>query len=404
MSTLTIKTTKVYESVLRAWNSGKKGILLEGGTYSSKTYSALQALIAIASDSNMPQTLDIDVVSESIPHLKGGCIKDFFNILDETLSNNPQYNQTDRVYRGKGWKGVLTFLSADNEKALGMRRDILFINEGDTLYWEVAKELISRTNIFTIIDWNPRSEFWAHEYYRNDPKWGYDHSTYLDALEVIPKGKQEDIEDLGGKDPNYHNIYELGLLGKVEGVVFPYFDQVDELPNGQPLYGLDYGFASDPTVLVRSIVIGDSLYSQEMFYDASALTNDDIARKMTLCNISGLIHADPTEPKSAEELRRLGFNVVAIDKAYANTAFGIKQVNAYHQYWTKDSLGCIKEQRNCHYIKRREPNTGRVYLSDDISHQWSHGMKARMYSIATYKGESQGYRTTTPRRRVLARR
>ncbi len=401
---ITIKTTKVYEAILQAWNDGKKGILLEGGTYSSKTYSALQALIAIASDKNMPKTLDIDIVSESIPHLKGGCIKDFFNILDETLPNNPQYNQTDRVYRGKGWKGVLTFLSADNEKALGMRRDILFINEGDTLYWEVAKELISRTNIFTIIDWNPRSEFWAHEYYKDDPKWDYDHSTYLDALDVIPQGKKDDIVDLGGKDPNYHNIYELGLLGKIAGVVFPYFDQVDELPTGQPLYGLDYGFASDPTVLVKSIVIGDSLYSQEMFYDDSALTNDDIARKMTLCNISGLIHADPTEPKSAEELRRLGFNVVAIDKAYANTSFGIKQVNAYHQYWTKGSLGCIKEQRNCHYIKRREPNTGRVYLSDDISHQWSHGMKARMYSVATYKGESQGYRTTTPRRRVLARR
>ena len=316
----------------------------------------------------------------------------------------------------------ICFLSADNEKALGMRRLILFINEGDTISWEVARELISRTNMFVIVDWNPRSDFWAQEYFKEanviengvvvkeglwDSKWAYDHSTYLDALDVIPQGKKDDIVDLGSKDPNYHNVYELGLLGKIEGLVFPHFEQVSELPDGQPLYGLDYGFASDPTVLVKSIIIGDSLYSREMFYDDSALTNDDIARKMTLCNVSSssLIHADPTEPKSAEELRRLGFNVVAIDKAYANTSFGIKQVNAYHQYWTKDSLGCIKEQRNCHYIKRREPNTGRVYLSDDISHQWSHGMKARMYSVATYKGESQGYRTVAPRRRrVLARR
>ena len=85
---LVIKTTKVYESILKAWNDGKRGIFLEGGTYSSKTYSALQALIAIASDTKMPQTLDIDVVSESIPHLKGGCIKDFFNILGETTAGN----------------------------------------------------------------------------------------------------------------------------------------------------------------------------------------------------------------------------------------------------------------------------------------------------------------------------
>jgi len=396
-------TTKVYDAILDAFNTGKKGILLEGGTYSSKTYSTLQASMAISQES--PKPIDIDIVSESIPHLKGGCIKDFFNILGEVPVNNPRYNQTDRIYRGLG-KGVITFLSADNEKALGMRRDILFINEGDTLDWEVAKELISRTNIFIIVDWNPRSEFWAHEYYKDDPKWAYDHSTYLDALDVIPQGKRDDIVDLGEKDPNYHNIYELGLMGKVEGVVFPYFDQVDELPQGKPYYGLDYGFAHDPTVLVKSVIIGDSLYSHQLFYDDRALTNDDIAREMTRCKVGyDIVWADPTEPKSAEELRRLGFNVQAIDKAYANTAFGIKQVNAYHQFWTKESLECIKEQRNCHYIKRKEPGSGRAYWSDDISHQWSHGMKARMYSIATYKGEAQGYRTNTPhRRRVLVRR
>ncbi len=403
-ATKTVQTTKVYNAILKAFGDGKRGILLEGGTYSGKTYSALMALMTIAQEVLEP--VDINIVSETIPHLKGGCIRDFFMIMGERGDLNPHFNKTDRIYRKPSWKGVITFLSADNEKALGMRRDILFINEGDTLYWETARELISRTNVFTIIDWNPRSEFWAHEYYKDDPKWAYDHSTYLDALDVLPLDKREEIEDLGRKDPNYHNIYELGILGKIEGLVFPYFDQVDELPAGRAFYGLDYGFAQDPTVLVKNVVVGDSLYSHQVFYDDSALTNDDIARKLREFKIPGdvLIQADPTEPKSAEELRRLGFNVQAIDKAYANTAFGIKQVNAYHQYWTKDSLECIKEQRNCRYIKRREPNTGRVYLSDDITHQWSHGMKAKMYAVATYAGEPIGYRTTTPTRVSVPRR
>ena len=413
-----VKTTKVYNSILRAFGEGKRGILLEGGTYSSKTWGALEALITIAQES--PKDITINIVSETMPHLKGGCILDFFRIMGEQSGHNPYYNMSDHIYRRPGWKGVITFLSCDNEKALGMRRDILFINEGDTLYWETARELISRTHVFTIIDWNPRSEFWAHEYYlqvegglsvegnidyRIDPKWVYDHSTYLDALDVLPLDKREEIEDLGKKDPNYHNIYELGILGKIEGLVFPYFDQVDELPIGGAFYGLDYGYAADPTVLVKNVIIGDSVYSQQMFYDDRELTNDDIARKMRELRIPSdvLVQADPTEPKSAEELRRLGFNVQAIDKAYANTAFGIKQVNAYHQYWTKDSLECIKEQRNCRYIKRREAGTGRVYLSDDITHQWSHGMKARMYSVATYSGAPIGYRTTTPQRKLVRR-
>ena len=411
-----VVTTKVYYSILRAFGDGKRGIFLEGGTYSGKTYSALIALMTIAQKADKP--IDINVVSETIPHLKGGCIRDFFMILGERPDVNSCYNKTDRIYRRPKWAGVFTFLSADNEKALGMRRDILFINEGDTLYWDTARELISRTNVFTIVDLNPRSEFWAHEYYKEsdiiengvviqegkwDSNWAYDHSTYLDALDVLPPDKAEEIRDLGRKDPNYQNIYELGILGKIEGLVFPNFEQIDELPEGEAFYGLDYGFAQDPTVLVKCVVIGDSLYSQQMFYDNSALTNDDIARRMRELRIPGdvLIQADPTEPKSAEELRRLGFNVQAIDKAYANTAFGIKQVNAYNQYWTKDSLECIKEQRNCRYIKKREPGSGRVYLSDDITHQWSHGMKARMYAVATYRGEPIGYRTFTPRRRTV---
>jgi len=374
-----IRTTKVYESILQAWDDGKKGILLEGGTYSSKTYSALEALIIIASKA--PRHLDIDILSESIPHLKGGCIKDFFNILQELPESNPYYNQTDRIYRRRGWDGVFTFLSADNEKALGMRRDILFINEGDTISWDTARELISRTNVFTIIDWNPRSEFWAHEYYLNDPKWAYDHSTYLDALNVIPVGKRDDIEDLGLKDPNYYNIYQMGLMGKVEGLVYPHFEQVDELPLGAYLYGLDYGFAQDPTVLVKNVIEGDKLYSREMFYDSSGLTNDMIARQMTLCGVKlEPVYPDPDEPKSAEELRKMGFNVIEAVKGKGSVAFGIQRVNQFYQYWTKDSLNCIKEQRNYRYIK--DKTTGEY--SDRTTHQWSHGMDARRYAVASY--------------------
>jgi len=382
-----LRTTKVYQSILQAMHDGKRGILLEGGTYSSKTYSALQALMVIAEQA--PKPIDINIVSETIPHLKGGCIRDWFKILDETLDNNPCYNKSDHIYYRPEWRGAVTFLSADNEKALGMRRDILFINEADALYWEIARELITRTEVFVILDWNPRAQFWAHEYYKDDPKWAYDHSTYLDALDVIPKDKRLEIEELGKKDPNWWNIYGLGLLGKIEGLVFPNFKQVKELPRGDYFYGLDYGFSSDPTVLVKNVIIGDNLYSQQMFYNDTPMTNDDIAREMTLCGVGrDPVYPDPNEPKSAEELRRKGFNIGETEKGPGSVKFGIKRVNSYWQHWTEDSLQCIKEQKNHSYIKKREPNTGQVYLSDDTTHTWSHGMDARRYAVASHRGSS----------------
>jgi len=403
-NTIGLETTKVYDAIWQAWDAGKKGILLEGGTYSSKTFSALQFLFSLAKITDY--NIDINIVSESVPHLKGGCIRDWFKIIGENAENNPRYNQTDHIYKHPGWKSTVTFLSADNEKALGMRREVLFINEGDTLSWETARELISRTNIFTIIDWNPRSEFWAHEYYKNDLEWDYDHSTYLDAINVIPPGKREDIESLGSKDPNYNNIYVLGLLGKVEGLVHPYFGQVDELPSGDYFYGLDFGYGDynpdpalqmggDPTVLVKNVIIGGNLYSQEMFYRRDPMTNDDIAREMELLHVShnDPIYPDPNEPKSAEEIRRKGFNIRDTEKGPGSVAYGIKRVNQFHQNWTKGSLNCIKEQRNFSYIKRKEPVSGRVYLSDDTTHQWAHGMDARRYGVASHK---LGSNTLTP--------
>jgi len=393
---INIRATGVYEAILEAWNDGKRGILLEGGTYSSKTYSTLEALIVIARGA--PRAIDINVMSETLPHLKGGCIRDFFRILDERSETNPYYNKTDHIYRRPGWQGTVSFLSADNEKALGMRRDILFINEGDTITWEVARELITRTEIFVIVDWNPRSEFWAHEYYKNDPRWEYNHSTYLDALDVLPPDKREEIESMKDKDPNWWNIYGLGLTGKIEGLVYPSFEQVDELPLGAYFYGLDYGFTSDPTVLVKNVIEGDKLYSKQMFYDRTGLTNDQIARRMVLCGVvREPVFPDPDEPKSAEELRRLGINAQEAVKGKGSVAFGIQRVNQFYQHWTKDSVECIKDQRNYSYIKDRR--TGEY--TDRTTHQWSHGMDARRYGVASIGTQARTKAPVTRRSRYF---
>ena len=380
-----VKLTRIFTAILQAFNSGKKGILLEGGTYSSKTYSALQALIALAQET--PKKIDINIVSESVPHLKGGCIRDFFNIMDELDQKNPYFNQTDHIYRRPGWQGLISFLSADNEKALGMRRDILFINEGDTLTWKTARELISRTNLFTIVDWNPRSEFWAHEYFKDDPNWAYDHSTYLDALDVIPQGKKDDIESLGLKDPNYQQIYVLGLLGKIEGLVYPEFEQVDVLPDGHYFYGLDYGGSVDPNVLIKNVIIGDKLYSEEKFY-LHNLDISQIAREMELCGVGNSpILPDPENPLASMELKRVhGFNIQDTAKGKGSVDFGIKRVNQYYQHWTKGSLNAIKEQRNYRYLDMdRNEEDRSVSKVIRVTHRWSHCMDARRYGVAGYR-------------------
>lgn len=374
-----LATTTVYEQLAQAWIEGKRHVWLEGGTAASKTFSVIQLLILIAENAKSP--LIISIISESIPHLKRGCLRDFKKILGETYEDE-KFNMTNLIYT---FPNVLfEFFSADDpSKQRGARRDIMFINEANNIPKEAFYELDSRTRIFTICDWNPTNEFWYHQDKLIDlPDSLYIHATYKDALNVISPETIKTIEELGSKDPNWWNIFGLGLMGKIEGLVYPKFEQCESLPDGTVFYGLDFGFTNDPAVLVKNVIIGGNLYSQELFYERG-LTNDDIARKMNLLKVSGTIWADSAEPKSIEELVRKGFNVQPSEKGPGSVEFGHQRVNQYYQFWTKDSVNCIREQRNFRYKRNIQG-----MLTAQTTHEYSHGMDSRRYGVASYQKTS----------------
>ena len=373
-----ITVTRIYEKNVEAWLGGKRRSLNEGGTASSKTWSILQLLVLIAQNAKAP--LLISVVSESLPHLKRGAIRDFFKILDEEPKSCPRYNMTEQTYNFG--KGIIEFFGADEaDKVRGPRRDILFINEGNNVPWETARGLDIRTIKFTFMDWNPVSEFWAHEYWIGSQENEYIHSTYLDAVDVLPQEVVANIESNKDKDPNWWNVYGLGLVGKIEGLVYPFFNQIDSLPSqGDVVYGLDFGYSSDPTALTRNTVFRDAetMYSEELIYE-TGLTNAQIARLMEekgVAKHSDLIIADSAEPKSIKEISEYGFNIVACVKGADSVEFGHQKIRQYKQFWTKDSLNCIKEQRNFRYIPDKNGN-----LTEKTVHRFSHGMDSRRYAI-----------------------
>ena len=186
-----LETTRVFEDTIKAWLDGYRRCLHEGGTWSSKTWSILQALILIAQGAKVP--LLITIISESLPHLRRGCIRDFFRILGESEENNTHWSKT--LFRYDFGLAKIEFFGADEpDKVRGPRRDILFLNEANNIPWETARALDIRASKFTIADWNPVAEFWAHENWRNESTTFYVHSTYLDALKVLPKEVVDNIE------------------------------------------------------------------------------------------------------------------------------------------------------------------------------------------------------------------
>ena len=221
-------TTCVYEQNAAAWlDETKRRAFNEGGTSSSKTYSIIQLLILIAQYAKSP--IIISVVSETMPHLKRGAIRDFVDLMGDAFEEK-RWNKTDKIYFFPS--ASLEFFSADEASKLrGGRRDILFLNEANNVAYESYRELEVRTKRFIFADWNPVAEFWYHINCLNlDPANAYTHSTYMDVKAVLPPEIVAAIEANKDKDPNWYNVYGLGLLGKVEGLVYPKFEQVDIFP------------------------------------------------------------------------------------------------------------------------------------------------------------------------------
>jgi phage terminase large subunit len=367
--------TNVYSRNYHALINPKKRIAInEGGTSSSKTFSIMQLLIILAQSRTKPML--ISVVSESFPHLSLGVMRDFRLIMGDSFDES-KWNATNHIYNFGA--AQIEFFSVDNPgKAHGPRRDILYCNEVNNIPKIIVDALSVRTKRFEFYDFNPVSQFWCHDMQgREDVEWI--HSTYLDAKHVLPNDIVLKIESRRETDPNWWNVYGLGKVGNVEGLVHPLFSQVDSLPvGGVEVYGLDFGYTNDPTALTQNRIIGDSLYSDLLIYE-SGLTNQQIAARMEQLGLRkgyDEIIADSAEPKSIDEIMLYGYNVMPAAKGQDSILNGIQRINQYKQYWTKRSIQAIKEMRNYRYVQDKNGK-----LTNKPIDGWNHALDSRRYAI-----------------------
>ena len=95
----------------------------------------------------------------------------------------------------------------------------------------------------------------------------------------LPEHEKRKILKQAAIDANFKRVHIDCEYGVYEGLVFNEWLQVDEMPAGEPVYGLDFGYSNDPTALVKVIQKGDDLYIDELLY-RTGLTNNDIANLM----------------------------------------------------------------------------------------------------------------------------
>lgn len=362
--------TKVVRSTLRGIQTGYDIVAQQGGTYSGKTFGVLVALALFMRDSE--KTYKIRVIGQTREHLQDGAYEDFVNIMREIGGIKRHQEQAKKFWIGNS---TIKFLSVDKiGKAKGPKFDITFINECNYLAYPIARQLMLRTNVCTILDWNPVGEFWYHEkiILDKEKKILYKRSTYKDNP-AVPEKVVRDIESLKLTDPQLYRVYALGLTGKIKGVIFTKISYVDKFPpNCKKLgYGLDFGFTNDPTALVKIGERHGELFMQELIYQ-TGLTNPEIVKAMKELGIpqTSEIWADAAEPKSIKEIQNLGYKRCrAAKKGKDSVIHGIQLLQQYKKNIVLPSLNAKKEANNYKWKEDKNGNTLNVPI-DKFNHFW----------------------------------
>jgi len=355
-----LKATINYGRIEDAHRSGQKGIILPGGTRSSKTISALQWILVYC----MRNTgKEIAICRDSMTNLRRTVLKDFEALCYgykgyPAMHPRLHINKSDWTCKING--NMITFfgLNDDSMRVYGFATDIFFINEAISTYRNTFDQLEQRCNEFWLADCNPSEpNSWVYQLPLRDDVTEF-RSTYKDNP-FLPKTIISKIESY---EPTEHNIaqgtadarkwciYGQGQIYKGKEIIYPDWDLFDEDPTefDYAFYGLDWGF-NDPLACIKIWVAGNDLYAREIIYASGIEKMEDIIMMLKdqqdLREHKTYLVCDTNEPRSILTLQREGLPAMKAKKT-GGILDGIRKVNSYRIHVHKDSKNIQNEFNN----------------------------------------------------------
>jgi phage terminase large subunit len=378
----------------------KKIIVLQGGGDAGKTVTALQR---IAQKSMLKRNQISTVTGQTIPSVKAGALRSFQRyVLPDFQKYITNYNSTERTYTF--WNGsVIEFKSFQDELgARGSERDNLFMNECNAETYETFWQLQRKTRDQVILDYNPTSPFWVHykvlpldidgkpntsqerQFFNKVQLYIVDHRHNM----FLTEEEHQAYETIS--DPDMFRVYSRGLTGKIRGLVFGHFRKwADAWPTDvlRTIWGLDYGYTTDPTALLKIAVGGDNKpkrrVAKELSYEPG-LTAEHIKNILTTNGLRGtdIIYSE-ADPNMINQLRTLGMPVYPAIKGPGSIAAGISKVREHECYYTADSLNFEKELQTYKFLTAQDIITGKEITTNQPIDAWNHCCDAFRYADYT---------------------
>ena len=343
---------------------------------------------------------EIIVLSAELSKMRLTVIKDFVNIMKLAGIFDSRRYVGGTLYRFPNGS-FIKFIGLDKaDVGKGLRSNVAYFNEANKIDAESYRQVASRADI-VYLDYNPDTEFWVDKDVLGRDDCDFLQLTFRDnehlgdaerneILEYRRKGYYDlELPEHGQVGGMYHKdnvkseywaniwqVYGLGNIGHVSGVVFQNWKECDDIPNDAKILcsGVDFGYATSKFAYIQIWQMDGAYYLKECVYD-NKLTNQEASAKMKASGYNNeIVYCDYAEPKSIQELINCGIQAVKCESKNDIKAFAIKKLNGQTFFVEKNSVNLKHELRNWKYDEK----TGKPEKSDN-----DHLMDALCYAVGS---------------------
>jgi len=162
---------------------------------------------------------------------------------------------------------------------------------------------------------------------------------------------------------------------------FPEFDR-----DVEAVIGLDFGYTNDPSSANLIFRKKDKIYIHELIYK-TGLTNSDIVDELKQLGYDqSIIFYDAAEPKSGEEMKRLGMYVKPAVKGTGSINAGISLLKEFEIVVSQESKNIIKEYNNYYWQELKDGT-----IINKPMDRFNHAMDSIRYGVYSQYGKRNDF-------------
>ena len=380
-----------------------------GGRWSAKTYDETQAvifrLLAVPNSRAAAMRKIYASIRDSL----------FGDILKVLNNNEIWYRKTVSPLHIQLENGSeIIFKGADDPEKLKGLSDVDMVimdelNEFTEMDFETIDQSIrgvhQENSIFLSHNPVPRipgSVFWFERLFRQPKELGkheeyYDENlgstvcvmktTYKHNLKC-PENRKKRLEGYKHTNPALYKLWARGEYTEIKGVILTGWDVVKSVPESADLIGngLDFGFSEDPAACLRVWGNKKEIWVKGLVY-CTGLTNSELHDRMRQRGVDthDKTVADSAEPKSIEDIFRIGLRGIRGVKKRANYKAEMAQILQGMTIHLVD--GDIDLQREFSTWSWDEDKTGKLLPRPRDGND--HYMDALVMLMHDYRGENR---------------